>query len=257
MSERVRSIAEAEEIINAKRAARRNGKPTTRRRRTTSEPTPAATADATPLDQLRGRLGQLDRAGRLSALIDSTYRNGDGGASYGLVLAGRDVDLGPAGKLLKPRDVQAAILDAAGIAIAVPRLDDWAAIAELIVAAAELRDVTLSPAEETGEWLSHYLRLQGQLPAVHVADAGQLYAVIGGTDPQPFTDQDGRLYLRLLGLLRHVTVIIGQRTTARDLSERLGALGFTKRQLSARHVDSDGVAKLRVWTSRPNFDPHA
>ena len=211
----------------------------------------------TPLDKLCAELDRLDPERRLGKLIAGVYKNGGRGANYGLILSdGEPIDLGPASRILKPREVQAAILDATGISITVPRLDEWGKIAERIHTAAEIRDVTLSPAEETAEWASHYLR--GRIiPRVDVHDAGALYTVIAGDDPEPFTDKQARLYLRLPGLLRHVTIIIGQRTTARDLSERLGLLGFTKRQLSARHAETDHVAKLRTWRSRPNFDPNA
>jgi hypothetical protein len=165
---------------------------------------------------------------------------------------------------LKPREVQAAIFDVTGIALTVPTQEVWGRVAELIHAAADIRDVSLSKDEETCEWISDFLQTHN---CIGRADPRRLdltkhndlaYVLI---NDEPFIDHDRRLWLRLARLTRHVTIMIGQRTTQHDLSERLGSLHFHRQRLEARLEDEDedgkqtSPRKARFWYSRPGFNP--
>jgi hypothetical protein len=206
------------------------------------------------LDHLRAELATIDK--RLPALVVGAYKNGGQGADYGLVLAGvGDVALGPADWLLQPRKVRAAILDAANIAIRLPSNDRWGEVVEVLCAAAEIRDVSITDSEVTREWLASFLDLGYHSTGVNLADAEHLHDILG-SDPGALTDTEGRVHIRLPALLRYIERALGTRgVTARQLAQRLGALGFVKRQLSARPAGGGAPAKLRVWQSPPNFDP--
>ena len=75
--------------------------------------------------------------------------------------------------------------------------------------------------------------------SVNVSDSAALHDLLT-SEPQAFTDTDGRLYVRLHAFHRYVVRNRGERISARQLAQRLGALGLTKHQLAARPPGGGG-----------------
>jgi hypothetical protein len=117
----------------------------------------------------------------------------------------------------------------------------------------EVVDSVMSRSEETREWLVDYL---GGLGKCDASDQADLYDALR-SPAASFEDLDGRLYVRLPELARHVHAEYGQRTSHRDLSARLGELGFERRQHAVRPPGGGEPAKARYWVSPEGFDPRA
>jgi hypothetical protein len=214
---------------------------------------PAAEEGSEALARLRDELGKFD--GRLAGLIVGAYKNGGQGADYGLLIDGLgDVSLGTAKQLLSPAHVEATLLDAIGIAPNLPSKNRWREVAELIHAAAEIRDVSITDDEVTREWVAEFVEYAPHMQGVNLTDPEQLEDLVRD-DPATFTDTSGCLYVRLRHFHQHLTRK-GERITRNQLAQRLGALGFTRAQLSGRPPGGGEPLKLRVWQSRPGFDPN-
>jgi hypothetical protein len=226
-------------------------------------PSPPDGDDPSALHKLCAALAALDRRNGLKDKhkVIGAYRLGSHeSAAFGLVLKnGTEITLGNADKVLnQPRKIKAAIAAEIGVTLTLPsRTEDWDELYEHLHACADVRDVTLSRREESSEWISSYLPGRTRSGKINTTNPESLALVI--RDEEPFRSTDDRLYLRLAPFVRFITLDIGQRTTQHDVSERLGTLGFRRRQLSAR-VDDYGsartyVAKARFWASPQGFDP--
>ncbi|HZJ09409.1 MAG TPA: hypothetical protein VFD39_06935, partial [Trueperaceae bacterium] len=210
------------------------------------------------LDLIRSKLaddrGELPVDRKLMQIV----KRGRERPSYELHLANGEY-AGPltAAQLLKPGNVRAAMLVAAGRAVPPvgTREADWTRVAEWIDEAAEIAD-TVRESEETREWLASFLEIED--PAiVPTDDASRLARQLRDGPRDTFRDPDGRVYLKLTPLSPHVRIHLGAKTTQHDLTNRLTRLGFKGEQLSARDGDTGTVRKGRYWLSQRGFDPHA
>jgi hypothetical protein len=121
----------------------------------------------------------------------------------------------------------------------------------------EVVDSGLSRDEETRGWLSAMLGSSAMdVGLCDPTDSGDLYDVLGDSAAS-FVDPSERVYLRLGGVVRFVSREYGQRTSHRDVADRLGALGFERAQLTARKPGAGrggAVRKARFWVAPPDFD---
>lgn len=244
-------------------AAARATRPKRPRKRPAPASTPPPSGDRDALASLLASLATMDRRNGLTGdhNVVGAYRLGSHeDAPYGLQLTdGTEINLGNAHRVLnEPRRVKAAIAGSIGVSIALPKESErWDEFFEHLHAAATVRDATLSQREETCEWIVSFLRGRTHTGRIDTGDPASLVLVIGAD--APWRSVANRLHLRLAPLVRHITIDVGQRTTQRDLAERLGQLGFRRCQLSVRvdHEDPTKtyVAKSRLWASPPGFDP--
>jgi len=245
-------------------AAARATRPKRLRKRPALASAPPPSGDQDALASMLASLATMDRRNGLTGdhNVVSAYRLGSHeDAPYGLQLTdGTEINLGNAHRVLnEPRRVKAAIAGSIGVSIALPkeseRRDEFF---EHLHAAATVRDATLSHREETCEWIASFIGGKTHTARIDASDPKSLMLVIGSD--APWRSVSNRLHLRLAPLVRHITIDVGQRTTQRDLAERLGQLGFQRCQLSVRVEDEkdhamDYVAKSRLWASPPGFDP--
>lgn len=198
----------------------------------------------------------LDFARRKTQLPDlvRVVKHGEGRAAlYDLELdSGERIPIGKSGDVLSPRKVDEA-LGSAGVVIPYWGPKEWRPVAQALMMIAEVEEGS-SEDEETAGWLASFARAQLSAAEIDVDRAEDLVRVIEGGEPRAaFRSADGRLYVRLEPLMRHVRMHIGSSPTRPELSARLSRLGFEKAQLSAREGDS--VHKARYWCSPAGFDP--
>jgi hypothetical protein len=246
-------ISAAEDAIRRRRG-RRPRRSQARFDPRTGRPTLLGALEA--MDTRKGLTGELAVVGayRLGAHDD---------APYGLTFAnGQEVVLGDADRVLNlPRKVKATIAGAVGVSLTLPKTDEWDCFFEALHKEAEIRDATLSRKEATCDWLASFIAVSKHR-SFDLSDPDQTAQAIAGAD-EPFRagNEGNRLYVRLAKVVQHATLDVGQRTTQPDASQRLGELGFRRKQLSARVIEErDGekvevIAKARLWASPPGFDP--
>jgi hypothetical protein len=207
-------------------------------------------------DEDGAQIEPLEFARRKTKLPDlqRVVKHGESNALYDFELAGGErIEIGKSGDLLNPRKVDAALADS-GVVIPYWGPKEWRPIAAALLAIAEVEDTGSTQSEETADWLASFARGHLATREVDVESADDLVRVLEDPENQPaFRGADGSLYVRLGPLMRHVLMQRGQKPSQLDVSARLGRLGFTKRQLSAR--SEGGVVKARYWRSPPGFDP--
>jgi hypothetical protein len=129
---------------------------------------------------------------------------------------------------------------------------EWKPAADAIANEAQPDNTTGSEAEETREWLAHFLN---ELTVIDLDNPEALFYAIAAQ--RTFRGSDDRVYVRPPELLHHVVVVLKQRSTPTDVRRRLSRLGFTKPRnaegkLTARHGDQ--VATHRYLASPPRFE---
>jgi len=200
----------------------------------------AGTAD-TPIQQLRD---QLTLPG-----LARVIKYGAAGEAFDLELEnGTRVELGTARDVLNLRSFEAAIAGVTGIVIPAKTAAEHRKLVQLLLDVAELREAT-SADDELHEWLEGFERTCIYRRHVDTSDKPSLYDVVKAG--QSFKDVDGRLYVRLADLRTYVTRQLGERTTGRELSRRLGRLGFTKPDHGGQIAVRQGAETTsgRYWIS--------
>ncbi len=137
---------------------------------------------------------------------------------------------------------------------------EWDLLTSALHAASILQDHDSTDADQTRAWIAGYLENVGDGEIFDIDDSVDRARALGAKDLEGyggwrrkcFRDQQGRLYLSLDDLLKHVTRSVA-RTTRGDLAAQLATLGFESKQLSARTEDK--VLKGRFWRSPAAFDP--
>ncbi|HEV7483609.1 MAG TPA: hypothetical protein VGO13_10975 [Solirubrobacterales bacterium] len=197
-----------------------------------------------PLDFLRTSLKSYD----LSRVI----KHGSSNSLWDLELEnGTRIPLGTSVQIQEFKKVKGALLSA-GRVMRRFTASEFDKVTEAFALVAETEDTVASENEETAGWLASFIADRGG-QKVKLGDADTLRNLLRDPDDLAlFRDEQDRIYLRLPKLSVHVTRVIGQRTTSRDLAARLSRLGFKKKQLGAR--DGDETLKARFWRSPPNFD---
>jgi hypothetical protein len=200
-----------------------------------------------PLGHLRDKLGLPALAG--------VVKYGDGDADDLELADGGTVALGNARQLEDLKHLRAAVRGVTGVVIPRLKADAHDAVLGAIEAVADHRDVALRDSEETRGWIAdHVASDHGHLADVlPLGDRDQLADALHG-ESKSFAADDGRLYLRLQPLLQRVTRLYGARIRGRELSTRLGRLGFEREQLSVRVPGEPTPRKGRYWVSPPGFD---
>ena len=192
-----------------------------------------------PLLQLRTLLGNLP--------VERVVKRG-AGDSYELHLPeGRIVELGTAEQVFNRRHFEAAVLGQASHVLPAVKAPEHREVVALVEAAAEHHD-GLSGAEELEGWLADFARSSALNREYDLEDQADRWELASST-PSAFRATGGRLCIRLDALATYINRVHHQRITAREVSTRLGRLGFTKPdhggQIAARR---DGeVRKVRVW----------
>jgi len=191
------------------------------------------------LTQLRARLDNLP--------VERVVKRGAGDV-YELHLAdGRVVDLGDAYTIQQRQRFRAAIRGQAHHPLALVKPADHDRILDLIEQLAEHHEA-LSGTEEAAGWVEDFARGAAGGRAYDIEDSAALFDLLGAK-PAAFRTSDGRLCLRLDELAKFVNRTGLARITARELSTRLGRLGFTKPdhggQLAARK--GGHVRSARYW----------
>jgi hypothetical protein len=196
-----------------------------------------------PMPYLRRQLRSPD--------LRRVIQHGRGNSLWDLELQdGSRIPLGNGEQIQEPKKVRAALLGV-GRPIKRFKLAEFDPITEALSLVAEVEDTIASEVEETLAWVASFLHQQeGRRRSL---DPDELLPLLSDPDDEPaWRDEEGRLYLRLPKLARHVTKTIGQRTTVRDLAARLDRCGFVKKQLGAR--DGEETIKARYWRSPAAFD---
>jgi hypothetical protein len=184
-------------------------------------------------------------------MLTRVVKHGESNAVYDLELEdGQRIPIGPSEWLANPRKVDKALIDGAGVVPQYFGPKQFRPVVRALLAIAETEDTGTTEAEETREWISSFV--SETEPVVEMSNPRALNNVLEYRAIH-FRGDDDSLYLKLPAFYRHVTLILRANVDHRDLGPRLGRLGFTKRQLSAR--DGDHVAKGRYWMSPRDFDP--
>jgi hypothetical protein len=194
----------------------------------------------------RGRLGlptlcRVIKRGRVNALYDLELEDGT------------IIELGPIGHLRDPRRVEEAIADVTGHFPPYYSRPKFGDIANALLALAEIVDDGETPRTTTGEWVAELLD-RGWARIVDLDDPQQRSEAIAGAFA--FRAADGRIYLRLQELERHVRLFLRIPTTRRDLTARLQRLGFEQHRLLEVHARRDqGERRVRrYWRSPIGWD---
>jgi hypothetical protein len=200
-----------------------------------------------PMPYLRRQLRSPDlrrviKHGRSNSLWDLELQDGD------------RIPLGNSEAIQEPKKVRGALLSV-GRPIKRFSPKDFDPVTEALALVAEVEDTVASEVEETLAWVASFANAMGAEVSTRPRSLEGDHLVHMLRDPDSvsaFRDEEGRLYMRLPALARHVTKHIGQRTTVRDLAARLDRAGFAKKQLGAR--DGEATIKARYWRSPPAFD---
>lgn len=184
-------------------------------------------------------------------------KHGRDGSRYVLHYADDStVDLGDAAALLNQTRTRATYLGQRGRLPTAAKLTStaWDRLAESIDRAAEHDDNVTTSGEETRSYLAGIV---AQGVTVDTDDADALYQALD-TKALPgviVAKGDGRVHVRLPALLYHVNHDLECRTTMRELSVGLAAVGFQKAQLAARR--GKDVRKARYWAAPDGFEVDA
>jgi len=214
-----------------------------------TEQSPPVTFDAatgrplSALDLVRRDFPELSGPNEIARVV----KLGGKQSSYIWELASEEtVELGSAKELLRPRDAQAAIFDATGVAIPVPKLDIWREVVQRLHAAAEVRAVTLDEREETADWLDDFLHLGGEENFVQKnPDRAAKLANLSQRDPTSFVEGNVA-FVRLAHLRRHIVMYRREEPiSTKKLSERLGRIGYRRREIAER--EGGAIAKGRFY----------
>jgi hypothetical protein len=218
-----------------------------------------------PLERLQRALTTFGAPGHLVAGITKRGRQK---AAYDLRLAdGQTVELGDAHAVLTPRTVRARIFDATGEVMDTVKTDDWRPVAQLIAAVAVVQNSAMSDLDEARYWIASFVEQVGRglVKCVDLDDREQYADALGGGQRRQsgardrglvmFTGSDDRLYLRQSAFYQHVKDGLRENAKTTEIAERLGRLGFERKQPSLR--DGDKVHKQRMFVSAPGFDPEA
>jgi hypothetical protein len=210
-----------------------------------------------PLERLRRALTAL---GVPSDLVSGVTKRGEQNAAWDLHLTdGKAVELGVSEKLLTPRHVRARIFDATGEVMALAKPSEWTPVVKLIFAVAEVQNIAMSDLDEARYWITSFVELGGPgLSQVSLDDKEQFANALGSDRRHGlfvFHGSDDRLYLRQSSFYPYVRQTLGERLKTGEITERLGRLGFERKQPSVRIGDK--VHKQRMFVSRPGFDPEA
>lgn len=185
--------------------------------------------------------------------IERFVRRGGLGAPWEVELSdGRSGVIGPRGKLRTPTELLDLLWEMTGAPLDPPSRESWRTIRAAIHEAAVVIESTLAEEDETRGWVASFA--QDRVFTVDVEDREALATVLQDSTAECWRGSDRRLYLRLDALVKFVTRVLGSRTSARELSTRLGRLEFERRQIAVRIGDE--TVKARVWVSPEGFDAH-
>lgn len=197
-----------------------------------------------PLEFLRTSLKSPD--------LRRVVKHGSSNSLWDLELEnGSRIPLGTSVQIQEFKKVKGALL---GVGRVMRRFtaSEFDSVTEAFALVAETEDTVASENEETAGWLASFIADRGS-QQLKIRDVDTLRNLLRDPDDLAiFRDEQNRIYLRLPKLAVHVTRVVGQRTTSRDLAARLSRLGFTKKQLGAR--DGEETLKARFWRSPAGFD---
>lgn len=159
----------------------------------------------------------------------------------------RVINLGTAKSVLSFRDAQAAIADVTGCVIKLPPKTKWEQVAQTIFNAIEIEEgFTYSEDDETRGWLERYCKGKLLRSIVDMSNAENLFDSLE-TQYKGFRDKQGNVYISLDYFIRFVGGEYYTRLTLREAVERLGRLGFERKQIAARQGDE--LRRKRLWVS--------
>lgn len=161
------------------------------------------------------------------------------------------VNLGTAKNVLSYREAQAAIADVTGFVIKLPKGTKWEQVAQTIFDAIEVEEgFTYSEDDETRGWLERYCKGKLLRSSVNMLNAEDLFENLE-SQYKGFRDKQGNVYISLDYFIRFVGGEYYTRLTLREAVERLGRLGFERKQVAARQGDE--IRRKRLWLSPKGF----
>ncbi|MEJ7785504.1 MAG: hypothetical protein WKF96_11925 [Solirubrobacteraceae bacterium] len=180
-------------------------------------------------------------------------KRGQTDSLYDLELTdGTLIEVGGINAIKDPRQLEDRLADALGSFPPYYKPSEFRAVANALLAVAELEDDGITPGNLTCGWLTGYLADRLGTP-VDLTSPAERQRV--ATDRSPFHDTDGRLYVPLEGLsgfVHYAAVVLRQRTGSKDMSARLARLGFRREEVAGPRPDRK---RASFHVSPVGFDP--
>lgn len=171
-----------------------------------------------------------------------------------LLRDGRRVGVGTTDDILRWPRFRAAL--AAGCQVVVlhtVRPAFWLPWAANLISGARLVDIGRRD-DDSSDWVRGFIRHSPERE-VNWDDQAERFKELKqlALSNWPLVTTGGEVFLKIGDLLRHVTLVYGQRTTAGDLRTRLARIGFVASVVSARDPASKAIASVRLWKSPATF----
>jgi len=180
--------------------------------------------------------------------LERIVKHGRRGNSYELHLkGGRVVALGAIDVLISQAKFRAAFIPQVRRNPPRHKPVEWDDVVEMIEQLAEERDAVATIEDETIGWIAGYLGRSSVTRGIDTSNTAAMFELLDDArgDLPPFFDCEGRLHIRLEGVVQWLGRMAGVRVSTTELSARLSALDFERVRLAKRKGDD----LRRAWVS--------